>query len=100
MRSFLYVSIGATVAQMLGQRNVRFYENGVVSLNLPVSAQVVGSRATRTTHPRVLEDFGKLIGLVAGSTFTVENPFKWQTKGEVIEKNCEGGMRGFDFFVG
>jgi 7-cyano-7-deazaguanine synthase in queuosine biosynthesis len=85
-RSFLYVAIGATVAQMLGQRNVRFYENGVVSLNLPVCAQVLGSRATRTTHPRVLQDYGNLLGLVAGHKFTIENPFIWQTKGEIIER--------------
>ncbi|HMP83723.1 MAG TPA: 7-cyano-7-deazaguanine synthase [Verrucomicrobiota bacterium] len=85
-RSFLYVAIGATVAQMLGQRNVRFYENGVVSLNLPVCAQVLGSRATRTTHPRVLQDYGNVLGLVAGEKFTVENPFIWETKGEIVER--------------
>lgn len=85
-RSFLYVALGATVAQMLGQRNVRFYENGVVSLNLPVCAQVLGSRATRTTHPRVLRDYSDLLAKVAGTPFTVENPFIWDTKGEIVGK--------------
>jgi hypothetical protein len=32
-RSFLYIAIGATIAEMLGQSSVRFYENGVISLN-------------------------------------------------------------------
>lgn len=74
-RSFLYSAVGATVAMMLGRRGVRFYENGVVSLNLPVCAQVVGSRATRTTHPRVLAGMQRLFTLLAGEAFTVENPF-------------------------
>lgn len=85
-RSFLYVSIGATVAEMLGQQSVRFYENGVVSVNLPVSVQVVGSQATRTTHPRVLAGYSELMRLVSRHAFTVENPFIWNTKAEVVEK--------------
>jgi hypothetical protein len=56
-RSFLFAALGATVALMLGLDRVHFYENGVVSFNLPPSAQVVGARATRTTHPRVLSGF-------------------------------------------
>jgi hypothetical protein len=73
-RSFLYVSIGATIAKMLGLKSVRFYENGVISLNLPVCAQVVGGRATRTTHPRVMKGFQDILTLVAGEPFAVENP--------------------------
>lgn len=84
-RSFLYASLGATVAMMLDLRKLCFYENGVVSLNLPVSAQVVGGRATRTTHPRVLAGFQNLLSLLAGETFSVENPFLWKTKGEVAK---------------
>lgn len=83
-RSFLYVALGATVASMLRLRRVRFYENGVVSLNLPPSAQVVGARATRTTHPQVLNGFERLLTLVANKTFEVENPFLWKTKAEVL----------------
>lgn len=53
-RSFLYATIAAAVAHMAGLSRVRFYENGVVSINLPIAEQVVGTKATRTTHPRVL----------------------------------------------
>ena len=84
-RSFLYVSIGATIAKMLNLKSVRFYENGVISLNLPVCAQVVGGRATRTTHPRVIQGFQEIISLVAGEPFTIENPYIWKTKAGVIE---------------
>jgi hypothetical protein len=53
-RSFLYASLAASVAVMLGRDRFRFYENGVTSMNLPPVPQVVGGRATRTTHPTTL----------------------------------------------
>jgi len=90
-RSFLYASLGATVAMMLGLRKLCFYENGVVSLNLPVCAQVVGGRATRTTHPRVLAGLQDLLSLLAEEKFTVESPFLWLTKGEVVKKILDHG---------
>jgi hypothetical protein len=93
-RSFLYASLGATIAVMLGRSRLRFYENGVVSLNLPPSAQVVGARATRTTHPRVLEGFSSLFSCLAGKSFTVENPFLWKTKTEVVKLISDAGCSG------
>jgi len=90
-RSFLFVSIGATIAKMLGLSSVRFYENGVISLNLPVCAQVVGGRATRTTHPKVMKGFQDIMTLVAEAPFTVENPYIWKTKAEVVEQIVKVG---------
>ena len=90
-RSFLFGSVAASVAMMLGVKGIRFYENGVVSLNLPVCAQVVGSRSTRTTHPRVLAAMRHLFSLLAGQDFTVDNPFWKETKGEVIRRIVAAG---------
>lgn len=90
-RSFLFASLGFTVARMVGTNNLRFYENGVVSLNLPVCAQVVGGRATRTTHPRVLVEMSELFSLVANSPFTLTNPFIWSTKAEVVKSIADAG---------
>ena len=70
----------------MGFDSLRFYENGVVSLNLPVNAQVIGSRATRTTHPRTLTGFQKLFSLLGNTPFIVENPFLWATKTDVVQK--------------
>ena len=92
-RSFLYVAIGATIARMLNLRCVRFYENGVVSLNLPVCAQVVGGRATRTTHPRVLKGFQQILSRVVGEPFAVENPFIWKTKTDIVEAIVKAGCQ-------
>lgn len=90
-RSFLYAALGATIAAMIGLSRLRFYENGIVSLNLPPSPQVVGSRATRTTHPQVLKGYSTLLGFVADKTFTVENPFLWKTKTEVVRLIADAG---------
>lgn len=83
-RSFLYVALGASVASALGLSRVRFYENGVISFNFPPSGQVVGAKATRTTHPRVLHGFAEILRLATGATFVVENPYLWRTKADVI----------------
>ena len=84
-RSFLYSALAGTIAQMFGLSRIRFYENGVVSLNLPILGQVVGSRATRTTHPKVLGGFSEILSAVAGKRFDVENPFLWKTKTDVLK---------------
>ena len=91
-RSFLFASIGATVAKMIGVNRLRFYENGVVSLNLPICTQVVGGRATRTTHPRVIGDFQHLFSLIGGEEFVVENPYLWKTKAEVVDVILKQGQ--------
>ena len=84
-RSFLFAALGAVVARLFDLWRIRFYENGVVSINLPISAQVVGGRATRTTHPRVLNGFAEIFSAVFEKPFAVENPFRWKTKAEVVE---------------
>ncbi len=90
-RSFLYASLGATFATMIGLSRLRFYENGIVSFNLPPSPQVVGARATRTTHPQVLNGYSQLLTFLAEKTFTVENPFLWKTKTEVVRLIGDAG---------
>lgn len=50
-RSFLFAAFGAVTACLFDLDRVMLSENGIVSLNLPIAGQVVGARATRTTHP-------------------------------------------------
>ena len=84
-RSFLYAALATVVARAFRLQRIRFYENGVVSMNFPISEQVVGGRATRTTHPQVLNGYAALFSLLTGAPFEVENPFLWKTKGEVVD---------------
>ncbi len=91
-RSFLYAALGSVVAHLLGLDRLCFFENGIVSLNLPPSPQVVGARATRTTHPQFLNGFSALMSLLRdGRPFTVENPFRDRTRTAVVRLISEAG---------
>ena len=83
-RSFLYTALACVVAQLFGNDRIRFFENGVVSINLPISEHVVGARATRTTHPLVLERFREFFSAAVGRPIEMDNPFLWKTKADVI----------------
>jgi hypothetical protein len=83
-RSFLYSALGTVVAQSVGAGGVRFFENGIVSLNLPVADEVVRARASRTTHPVVLQLFTSLYSAVTERDFAVDNPYLFQTKTDVV----------------
>ncbi len=85
-RSFLYASLAAATAHLLRLDRIRFYENGVTSLNLPIAPQVLGGRATRTTHPQTLAGFARLFSLILDRPFGVENPFLWLTKTDVVRR--------------
>jgi Transcriptional regulatory protein, C terminal len=85
-RSFLFLSVAAVVARALGVPRVRVPENGVVSLNLAISPQLLAARASRSTHPRVLHGFGRLFGLLFGQPLTLLNQFLWLTKADVLSQ--------------
>ena len=72
-RSFLFAALGAVTARLFGVNCIRFFENGIVSLNLPPVRQVVGARATRTTHPQALAGFRRIFGAVFNRDFDVTN---------------------------
>lgn len=83
-RSFLFAAIGAVIAHSIGAGGVRFFENGVVSLNLPVADEVLRARASRTTHPQALQLLSMLCSLVADRQFVLDNPYLFMTKSEVV----------------
>ena len=90
-RSFLFACFGMVVAYLFGQKGVSFYENGIVSTNLPIASHVLGTRATRTTHPRVLRDYAALFSRVTSSQAEVRNPFFWDTKADIVRRIAEAG---------
>jgi len=84
-RSFLYVTLGAVVARIFGLDAVDFFENGVVSINLPLAEHELGARATRTTHPQTLAWYSQLLSAVFEQKFQVRNEFLTKTKQDVVE---------------
>ena len=83
-RSFLFAALGYAAASLLKVRRVRFFENGVVSVNLPISRQVIGTMATRTTHPRTLQLIGEVLKRIADDPIEIDNPYARMTKSEVV----------------
>lgn len=82
-RSFLYAALGAVVAQSVQAGGVRFFENGIVSLNLPVAEEAIRARASRTTHPVALQLLKSLCSAVAERDLAVDNPYIFKTKTDV-----------------
>jgi 7-cyano-7-deazaguanine synthase in queuosine biosynthesis len=91
LRSFLYLSLAAVTAHELQIPRVCYCENGITTFNLPISEQRIGSRSTRTTHPKVIALFTRLIQQVTDTTISIENPSLLRTKRQVVEKLSELG---------
>lgn len=89
-RSFLFTAMGYAAARALQAKRISFYENGVISHNLPISPQVIGTMATRTTHPQTLQKLGRLLDLL-GEHIPLGNPYEWLTKREVVERIATHG---------
>jgi 7-cyano-7-deazaguanine synthase in queuosine biosynthesis len=85
-RSFLFWALALAVGTSVRAKGMTFFENGVVSLNLPVADQVLRARASRTTHPASLQMLEELAALVVDRPFVVDNPFVLLTKAEVVQK--------------
>jgi Queuosine biosynthesis protein QueC len=81
----VFASLATAIGRMLGKRRILMCENGIVSLNLPIARQLVGARASRTTHLKALACFGLLFEMLFGEPTCVDNPFFWQTKAEVVK---------------
>lgn len=93
-RSFLFAAMGAAVAHTFRAKRISFFENGIVSHNLPISPQVVGTMATRTTHPLVLVHLNRIISLVLPDSPSIYNPYEWMTKTEVVGRIQRYGGEG------
>ena len=85
-RSFLLTAMAVVAAEIERTNRIRFYENGIMSVNLPISTQVVGARCSRSTHPHSLMLLQDLCRLISQGDITIENPFVWKTKVEVVKE--------------
>lgn len=91
-RAFLFCSFAAIIARMLGLPGFKVYENGVISINLSPSMHVLGSRASRTTHPRTMHLMREFLNAVFSDSVAVETPFMWKTKADVLAEIKAAGL--------
>lgn len=87
-RSLMFFAHAIAIASGIGH-HVDLYvpENGVISLNIPLTVMRLGSLSTRTTHPYFMR---MLQSLLSGLDIdvTLVNPFQMETKGEMM-KTCK-----------
>ena len=91
-RSFLFACLALVMARMFDRDDFTFFENGVVSLNIPIAADVLGARATRTTHPKVIRGFEEFFSALVERDLRIRTPFQWLTKTEVVRKIGDHGF--------
>jgi hypothetical protein len=83
-RSLMFFGHAVAVASCLRRHMALIIpENGLISLNIPLTYSRLGSSSTRTTHPYYM---GLLQELIVGLGIDVElcNPYQFKTKGEMM----------------
>jgi len=83
-RSFLFLSLATTYGST-SQNGVNLYvpENGLISLNVPLTESRTGSLSTKTTHPYFIRLYNELIKNI-GLNVNLIAPYKFKTKGQMF----------------
>lgn len=83
-RSLLFLSLGTAVASALNSGAPLYVpENGLISLNVPLTFGRAGTHSTRTTHPYTIHLFRRLLAAL-GIAVPVITPYRFLTKGEML----------------
>lgn len=76
-RSILFLSLAVSVASSLGDSvPLIVAENGLISINPPLTHSRMGSFSTRTTHPYFLDLYGQLLDAL-GIGVSIETPLSF-----------------------
>ena len=85
-RSILFLSLALLVANSSSDKTeVVIPENGLISLNLPLTPARGGSHSTKTTHPKYISLLNEMFDKV-GIKNKIINPYRFMTKGEMFAK--------------
>ena len=86
-RSILFLALGTAVATALPARTPLYIpENGLISLNVPLTFGRTGTLSTRTTHPHTVALYRQLIEAL-GINVPLYTPYRLKTKGEML-RDC------------
>jgi hypothetical protein len=95
-RSLNFLAYGAVVASALAELtdnqlvDLLVPENGLISLNPPLTPRRLGSLSTRTTHPYFIFLIQKVFSLL-NIPARIINPYKFFTKGEILRRCVDRG---------
>jgi len=85
-RSILFISLALLVANSSSKNTeVVVPENGLISLNLPLTLSRGGSHSTKTTHPKYISSLNEIFDKI-GISNKIINPYRFMTKGEMFAK--------------
>lgn len=84
-RSIIFLGLGITIASSLNNGQLVVPENGLISLNVPLTDSRLGSFSTRTTHPYLMSQLRMLVRSL-GIQVSIELPYRFMTKGEMIHR--------------
>jgi 7-cyano-7-deazaguanine synthase in queuosine biosynthesis len=93
-RSFLFLTLGSICASALNPGSpskLIIPENGLISLNLPLTPMRTGSHSTRTTHPHYLEMMQSLLDNLRLGV-QLKNPYQFKTKGEMLRECADSAL--------
>lgn len=80
-----FAIVSAYALQEVVQKEIDIFvpENGVISINAPLTPRRMGTLSTRTTHPYFIQELQKLFTAV-NIPFILKNPYQFKTKGQMI----------------
>jgi 7-cyano-7-deazaguanine synthase in queuosine biosynthesis len=84
VRSFLFLALAVSVADMAGVREIYLPENGLIALNPPLDMSRLGTCSTRTAHPKFLAQFLQLVNELGVFSGTLKNPFLYESKTDML----------------
>lgn len=83
-RSFLFFTHALILASCLDKPTTLYIpENGLISLNIPLTSTRLGSSSTRTTHPYYMKMLQSLLDNM-DIKVKLKNPYQFKTKGEML----------------
>jgi len=85
-RSILFHGLAIFHAINLGVKEIIASENGVISINLPLTPSRTCSNSTKTMHPYFLKKFQEALTLLEIDV-NIKNPYLLKTKGEMLIEN-------------
>jgi len=92
-RSFMFFAHAIVLASALGKEKIDLVipENGLISLNIPITNSRLGTSSTRTTHPYYMKLLQTLL-FNLGLKIVLRNPYQFLTKGEMLLQCSNQGI--------
>lgn len=87
-RSILFMALGTCIASALPAETPLYIpENGLISLNVPLTFGRAGTHSTRTTHPHTVNLYRQLLEAL-DIRVALRTPYRFATKGEML-RDCK-----------